>query len=461
MNGKRLNPAWLNGKASNSLVSSLTLMAGTGVVVFVALYVVPQWTVGGRRVGQADDDDNSVVSCYEKLIGNTQMVRLSRLSRLLRRSIFVKMESLNPGGTGKDRAARNMIISAETSNQLPTVVGNGGFRIFNQWGLNSNQNKRRVVPDDIMDKVIQDAGRRSRTGGVVVEGTSGSTGISLAIMARSRGHACIVVLPDDQSMEKKLILESLGAIVHVVPTASIANPNHYVNVARRVANRARTVFNLQAVFINQFENQANLEVHYETTGPEILQACPTLSAFVMSAGTGGTIAGAGKYIKEKTDGNVQIVLVDPPGSSLYNKIEHGVAYAPQQAEQRLKRHRYDTIAEGIGLDRITSNFSVGEPFIDKAIRVSDQDAVDMAHWLLANEGLFVGSSSAMNVVGAVETAKGLPEDSVVVTVICDNGQRHVTRFWNRDFCLSWGLAWPGDDPQNHLPKCLRVATSEI
>ena len=146
-------------------------------------------------------------------------------------------------------------------------------------------------------------------------------------------------------------------------------------------------------------------------------------------------------------------LVDPPGSALYNKIEYGVAYASEQKERTLRRHRYDTLAEGIGLDRITHNISLGIESIDTAIRVSDQEAVDMAHWLLSNEGLWVGSSSAMNVVGAIRTAWTLPENSTVVTVICDGGNRHATRFWNPNFIQAWGLEWPGE--MERIPECLQ------
>jgi cysteine synthase len=181
-------------------------------------------------------------------------------------------------------------------------------------------------------------------------------------------------------------------------------------------------------------------------------------------------------------------LVDPPGSALYNKIEHGVAYASQQQERSLRRHRCmylfiiesvvvfalvyssfpciprktladDTLAEGIGLDRITHNFALGLDSIDRAIRVTDQEAVDMAHWLLSTEGLWVGSSSAMNVVGAIRTAQDLPQQSTIVTVICDGGQRHATRFWNPVFIREWGLKWPGGsepDEKERIPVCLHA-----
>jgi cysteine synthase A len=201
-----------------------------------------------------------------------------------------------------------------------------------------------------------------------------------------------VVLPDDQAHEKRIILESLGAIVHVVPTAAISHPNHYVNVARRLAQRAREdAFQINVVFINQFENLANYQIHYQQTGPEVwTQSGGHVDAFCMSAGTGGTISGIGRYLKEQSP-ICRIVLVDPPGSSLFHKIVHGVCYAPEQAERTVRRHRYDTIAEGIGLDRVTQNLQAGLDCIDTAVQVSDQEAVDMAHWLLQYEGLWVGS----------------------------------------------------------------------
>ena len=167
----------------------------------------------------------------------------------------------------------------------------------------------------------------------------------------------------------------------------------------------------------------------------------------MSAGTGGTISGVAHFLRESTANDIRVVLVDPPGSCLFNKVKLNVAYTDEQQERRLHRHRYDTIAEGIGLDRITQNFSVGLNLgvIDDALRITDQEAVDMAHWLLREEGLFVGSSSAMNVSAALQYADLMPPGSCVVTVICDGGQRHLSRFWNRQFIIKWGLLWPCDD----------------
>jgi cysteine synthase len=381
-------------------------------------------------------------SAYEAMIGDTPCVLLPKLSKLVGCEIYVKLESWNPGGTGKDRAAKSMIAAAEAAGFLPSP------KILDPTHLDL---ALQVVSDDLgssnksdEDAIIRKAMQRSVTGGLIVEGTSGSTGIALASLAIAKGHACLTVLPDDQASEKQVLLEVLGAVVYIVPTAAIANPQHYVNVAARIAARALEL-GIMAVFINQFENLANFAVHYETTGPEIWAQCRP-DAFVMSAGTGGSIGGVAKYLKEK--GKCRVVLVDPVGSVLYSKVEHGVAFTSQQRERGLLRHRYDSIAEGIGLDRVTANLSQSLAFIDTAMIVQDQDAVNMAHFILENEGLLIGSSSAMNLVGAVRTAWQLPAGSSrrVCTVLCDSGQRHVTRFWNRDFICSRGLEWPRDKP---------------
>ena len=426
---------------SLGLSLAIPAVAAVAAVVLVA-----------RRRGRAENSSSisDDVSAYEVLIGKTPLIKLERLSRLLGRSIYVKMESLNPGGTGKDRASLCMIQQAETSGQLPPPIHDA--RVSSNACIATGKASQLLNSNDAFEVSVGQAMRRSRTGGLVVEGTSGSTGISLATLCAARGHACLVVLPDDQASEKKAILTTLGAVVHVVPNCAISNPNHYVNVARRIAELARSKHNISASFVNQFENEANFQVHYTTTGPEIWSQCPQMNAFVMSSGTGGTIAGVGRYLKEQSS-DCRVVLVDPPGSALYHRVHHGVAYAPQQRERAMKRHRYDTIAEGIGLDRLTRNFCMGVDCMDDAVRVSDQEAIDMAHWLLRTEGLWVGSSSAMNVTGAVREALKLAPGSTVVTVICDTGSRHVTRFWNPDFIREWGLTWPGDDER--IPECLK------
>jgi cysteine synthase A len=402
---------------------------------------------------------------YESLIGETPLVHLKKLSSLLGegKNIFVKMESMNPGGTGKDRAALFMLRDAEKRGLLPPPLSLSGAdgRDLQQREIelsrNGNQCDHPADEDPILS-TIHIALQKSKTGGIVVEGTSGSTGISLATLATQRGHSTIIVMPDDQSKEKQTILRCLGAVLHVVPTAAISNPNQYVNVARKIAEEINKIYGkdektfVKAAFMNQFENEANYNAHTTTTGPEIWrQTNHKVDAFCMSSGTGGTISGVGQYLKDRCrrrGRQCKIVLIDPPGSALLNKVKFNIAYASEQKERGLRRHRYDTIAEGIGLDRITHNFALGvdNNVLDDAIRVTDQESVDMAHWLIKEEGLFVGSSSAMNVFGAFKFAKeSMRAGSCVVTVVCDGGQRHLTRFWSRDFIKGWGLEWPGDD----------------
>jgi cysteine synthase A len=325
------------------------------------------------------------------------------------------MESLNPGGTGKDRVAKSMLQEALSH-------------------------------------------PRYRPGVDIVEGTSGSTGIALACLCRSMGAQLHVVMPDDQSNEKKVLLEKLGAKVMIVPSCGIANSNHYVNSAKRLAD------DLNGIFLNQFENLANYRIHYATTGPEIWNQChEQIDGFVMSSGTGGTIAGVATYLKERNP-FVKIVLADPEGSSLFNKVKYGVCFTKEQKERGIRKHRYDSIVEGVGLDRTTANFAKATQYIDDAYKISDQDVIDMAHWMLKYEGLFIGSSSALNLVATVRFAQSLKQqqrqeqrDSAssvamykkIVTVICDSGHRHLSRLWNPEYigaCAEAGLygslQWP-------------------
>mmetsp|Transcript_30139 Transcript_30139/g.57662 ORF Transcript_30139/g.57662 Transcript_30139/m.57662 type:complete len:592 (-) Transcript_30139:172-1947(-) len=543
-----------------------------------------------RKTRQLSRDDHAMTKGgYESLIGNTPLLYLPHISSLINDyitskggdpdnkftrnpvRIFVKMENMNPGGTGKDRAARSMILASERSGDLPPplsrycnhqlIRGNRGYGDDKTNTTNNNTDTvnctrngdGEISPsldfsnvDPSIHQAILIALHATKTHGIVIEGTSGSTGISLASLASPRGHGVIVVLPDDQSTQKSAFLKKLGCGVVVVKNCSISNPGHYVNVAKRVwelieverrydAYYQKHVLRedcgsnstliktppklLKAAFMNQFDNLANVVSHYTTTGPEIhSQLDGKVNAFVMSAGTGGTLVGVGGYLKEKWWENCRrkcqhqstppkIVLVDPPGSSLFNKVKYGVAYAPQQSERSLRRHRYDTLAEGIGLDRVTANFGLGcdeitwktysnskcasfgnrialrsnscikngsttvsnifipksptckSKIVDDAIRVTDQQAVNMAHYLLRHEGLFVGSSTAMNIVGAMMVASRMEPGCNVVTVVCDGGQRHTSRFWNPDFVVGErGLVWPAEkDLEGNILELLDIS----
>jgi len=329
---------------------------------------------------------------FAGLIGNTPMVLIQSLSDETGCRILCKCEYLNPGGSSKDRIGKHMIVDAENKHLLPK-------------------------------------------GGTVVEGTSGSTGISLAQMCNTRGYECIIVMPNDQAKEKLDALDRLGAVVKLVPPASIMNSEHYVNVARKIAASIPGAF-----FTNQFENLANFQTHFETTGPEIWeQTDGVIDAFVMSAGTGGTIGGVSKYLKSQSN-IVRVVLADPQGSSLYYKVNKGVLYTAEQSERTIRKHRYDTITEGIGIDRLTANFAAAEPYIDYAVRITDQEVVTMAMHLSKNDGLFVGSSSALNVCAAVKVAKDMGPGHTIVTVLCGSGSRELSKLYNPEYLKSRGLS---------------------
>lgn len=289
------------------------------------------------------------------------------------------------------------------------------------------------VKDRVALEILQQAfkdGKLSR-GGLVAEGTVGSTGVSLAMLAQSFGCRCFISMPDDAAEEKSALLEALGAEVQRVRPVSISHPDHFVHVARRKAEE-----NPNAIFADQFENLANFRAHLKT-GEEIwVQTRGHIDAFVSGAGTGGTIAGISTVLKNYKS-SVSIFLADPPGSGLYNKVKRGVMYTREEAEGKRLRNPFDTITEGVGINRITTNFE--KAVIDDAFKVSDEESVEMAAYLLRNEGLFVGSSSAVNCVGAVKAACKLGPGHTIVTILCDGGQRHLSKFYDTNYLKKQGL----------------------
>lgn len=295
----------------------------------------------------------------ESTIGNTPLILIKSLSEQTQCQIYVKCEFLNGAGNSpKDRVALSIINKAEADGLL--------------------------IP---------------YSGDTIYEGTVGSTGISLATLARARGYKAHILMPNDQAHEKSDLLLKLGAIVERVTPAPIVDPMHFVNRARDLAKQHTADDNRpgRGLFANQFETDANWMAHYETTGPEIYkQSHGKLDAFVAGAGTGGTISGCAKYLKEKLGAAVKIVLADPQGSGLYNKVKHGVMFHVQEREGTRRRQQIDTVVEGIGLTRSTRNFEVGSDLIDDAVKVTDDQARRMARWLCEKDGIFVGSSSSVN-----------------------------------------------------------------
>lgn len=389
------------------LPTTAVATAGLGFGVVMGLTAVaPRRSVAAAEKLRGSRD-HIVGAGFAGLVGKTPLVELHSLSCATNCRILAKAEFLSPGGCQKDRAARQMLVEAEARGEL-------------------------------------------RPGATIVEGTSGSTGISLALAAAAKGYRVHIVMPDDQAEEKVQLVRRFGATVELVRPASITSPENYVNVARRRAAELNAIPGGEgAFFADQFDNPANFRAHFEGTGPELWEQCGCkLDAFVMSAGTGGTISGVGHFLRGVAPG-VQVWLADVPGSSLYGKVAHGVLYAAEQAERTVRRHRTDTIAEGIGLDRLTKNFcrglsehNGGVPVVDAAMRVSDQESLEMGHFLLQHEGLFVGSSAAVNCVGAVKVARALGEGTTIATVLCDSGIRHLTKFYNPEVWPEYGLERP-------------------
>ena len=312
----------------------------------------------------------TILDGFSGSIGNTPLIRLNSLSTETGCEILGKAEFLNPGGSVKDRAARAIIEDAERRGTL-------------------------------------------KPGGTVVEGTAGNTGIGLAHVCNARGYRCVIVMPDNQSPEKYQLIEALGAEVRSVKAVPYSDPNHYQKVAARTAAEIPG-----AVWANQFDNTVNARTHFETTGPEIwAQTQGRIDAFVCASGTGGTLAGVSRYLKSQR-ADVRTVLADPPGSSLYEYVRNGV----------LKPTGTGSITEGIGIGRVTENFATAS--VDEALHIEDSESVRFVYRLLYEEGLFLGSTSGINVAAAVRVALALGPGHRIVTVLCDGGAKYLSRLFN-------------------------------
>ena len=271
--------------------------------------------------------------------------------------------------------------------------------------------------------IVRDAEKRGalKPGGTVVEGTAGNTGIGLAHICAARGYKCVIVIPDNQSQEKMDLLRVLGAEVRPVPPKPYKDPDNYQKIAGRLAEATPN-----AIWANQFDNVVNRQAHYETTGPEIWHDTGgRVHAFVSAVGTGGTLAGTARYLKERDPG-VRIVLADPHGSALYSWVHTGELAAEGTS-----------ITEGIGTTRITANLEGTR--VDDAVRVGDPEAVRMVYRLLREEGLYVGGSTGINVVAAVETARKLGPGHTVATLLCDRGSLYFKRLFNPAWLREKGL----------------------
>jgi cysteine synthase len=314
-------------------------------------------------------------------IGNTPLIRLHGPSEATGCEILGKAEFLNPGGSVKDRAGLYLILDAE---------------------------KRGVL----------------KPGGVVVEGTAGNTGIGLAIVGNARGYRTVIVIPNTQSQEKKDMLRLCGAELREVAAVPYKDPNNYVHVSERVAKE------LGAFWANQWDNTANAEGHYRSTGPEIWeQTGGNVDGFTCAIGTGGTLAGVSRFLKEKNK-SVKIAVADPAGAAMYSWFKTG----------ELKSEG-SSITEGIGQGRVTRN--VAQAVVDDAYRIPDAEALPILFRLAKEEGIVLGGSSAINVAGAMRLARDLGPGRTVVTILADSGTRYQSKLFNRAFLESKGLPAPG------------------
>jgi cysteine synthase A len=313
---------------------------------------------GAKRKYTAGGEQDALPVGIESTIGNTPLFVIKSLSEITGCTIIAKAEFMNgAGGSPKDRVALSIIKSAEEAGLLTP-----------------------------------------HSGDTVYEGTVGSTGISLATLCRARGYLAHICMPSDQALEKSNLLLKLGAVVERVQPAPIVDQEHFVNRARNLAaeHTRNPAIRGRGFFANQFETDANWRAHYEGTGPEIYnQTNGGVDAFVAGAGTGGTISGVAMFLKSKKP-DVKVVLADPQGSGLYNKITHGVMFHPQEKEGTRRRQQIDSMIEGIGLSRSTANFEAGRELIDDAVKVTDAQATAIARWLVERDGIFIGSSSAVN-----------------------------------------------------------------
>jgi cystathionine beta-synthase len=307
-------------------------------------------------------------------IGETPLIRLHRVARGIRTPLYAKAEQMNPGGSVKDRIGVAIVEAFERSGEL-------------------------------------------KPGGVIVEGTSGNTGVGLAIAAAIKGYRCVFTIPDKMSTEKIHLLRAYGAEVIVVPTAVPPDhPEYYVNKAKAIVAATPG-----AVLANQHFNPVNPEAHYRSTGPEIWeQTGGRVTHFVCSPGTGGTVSGAGRYLKEQNPA-VRVIAPDPVGS----------IYA-EYARTHVKTEGFPYKVEGIGGDKIPT--SLHFDVIDEFLAVSDADAFQMARRLTREEGLFVGGSAGLNVVGALDVARRVDDpDAVVVTILCDTGERYLSKLYDDEW----------------------------
>ncbi len=320
-------------------------------------------------------------------IGNTPLIKLETASRATGCTILGKAEFMNPGGSVKDRAGRQMILEAEKRGEL-------------------------------------------RPGGLVVEATAGNTGIGLAVVANARGYRTLIVIPETQSQEKKDMLRLCGAELVEVPAVPYTNPNNYQHVGRRLAEELKKTEPNGVIFADQWNNLDNRKAHYVSTGPEIWRDTGgRVDGFICAIGTGGTVAGVASYLRERKR-DVVIGVADPRGAAMYNLFTRGEAKASEGG----------SITEGIGLGRVTP--IIEDLKVDKAYLIPDEEALPIIFDVLRYDGLCLGGSSGINIAGAIRLARDLGPGHTIVTILADGGARYQSKLFNPQFLRTKGLPVP-------------------
>jgi cysteine synthase len=319
-------------------------------------------------------------------VGNTPLIKLRRASAETGCTILGKAEFLNPGGSVKDRAALAIIKDAEARGAL-------------------------------------------RPGGVIVEGTAGNTGIGLALVGNARGYRTVIVMPETQSQEKQDMLRLCGADLRLVPAVPYANPMHYARYSGRLAEEIAAREPNGAIWANQFDNLANRQGHYETTGPEIWEQTEgKVDGFVCSVGTGGTLSGTGIALRERNR-DVKIYLADPMGSGIYSWYARG-EWKPEGS----------SITEGIGNNHELGNIAGFAP--DGQFQVTDEEMLPILFNLVVEEGLVLGGSTGINIAGAIRLARELGPGHTIVTILADSGTRYQSKLFNPAFLKEKSLPSP-------------------
>ncbi len=328
--------------------------------------------------------EQNIKNSFSDSIGNTPLIKLKIASEISGCNIFGKCEFLNPGGSVKDRPAKQIILDA------------------------------------IEEKKISH-------GGTIVEGTAGNTGIGLSLVGNSLGMKSIIVMPKTQSNEKKKMLKLCGAKLHLVEAVPYKDPNNYIRYSETLSKKIKN--NNGVLWANQFDNLSNKKSHYLSTGPEIWQQLSgRIDAFICSIGTGGTLSGVSSYLKEKNK-NIKIGLADPFGSAMYNFFKNG----------KLKSSG-SSITEGIGQGRITKNLE--KILIDECFQISDKEALEIVFEMIEKEGLILGGSSGINIIGAIKLGKRIGKNKNIVTILCDYGTKYESKIFNKKFLSDKNLPIP-------------------